>query len=184
MKIVSWPRSRQAMAASTSLPCWRHRRCGHCLPAHAAPGETQIPGFSDRTMAALSVTLSLLGALFLEQLLEGGCKKRSGLRCSGGSPRSGYPRSDDDDPFRVVLPHGGIVLEQMRVGTGKRRWRVEAPSTLMTASLGGVEQRSIGAGRVMMVTCSLDMLSGVVATSTTCLTRLILGPCPEDDDGF
>ena len=99
-------------------------------------GKPQIPGFSDRTMAALSVTLSLLGALFLEQLLEGGCKKRSGLRCSGGSPRSGYPRSDDDDPFRVVLPPGGIVLEQLLVGTGKERWRVEASITSSTASLG------------------------------------------------
>ena len=101
-----------------------------------------------------------------------------------GNPRSGSPGSDDDDSFRVVLPPGGIVLEQLLVGTGKRRWRVEASSTSTTASLGGAAQRSLGAGRVMMVTRRSDMLSGVVATSTTCLTRLILGPCPEDDDGF
>ena len=38
-------------------------------------GKPQIPGFSGRTMAVLSVSLSLLGALFLEQLLDGGRKK-------------------------------------------------------------------------------------------------------------
>ena len=38
-------------------------------------GKRQISSFRGRTMAALSVSLSLLGALFLEQLLDGGRKK-------------------------------------------------------------------------------------------------------------
>ena len=96
MKIVSWPRSRQAMAAPTPLPCWRHRRCGHCLTARAAPGETSDSSLGSDNGGAIGAALSLGQALFLEQLLEEGCKKRSGLRCSGGNPRSGYPRSDDD----------------------------------------------------------------------------------------
>ena len=100
--------------------------------------------------------------------------------CSRGNPRSGSLGSNDDDPFRVVLPPGGIVLEQLLVGTGKERWRVEASNMSSTASLGGTTQRSLGVGRVMMVTRRSDMLSSVV---TTCLTRLIHGSCREDD-GF
>ena len=42
-------------------------------------GKPQISSFRGWTMAALSVSLSLLGALFLEQLLDGGCKKRSSV---------------------------------------------------------------------------------------------------------
>ena len=58
-----------------------------------------------------------------------------------------------------------------------------ASNTSTTASLGGAVQRSLGAGCVMMVVRSLDMLSVVVVASTTCLARLILWFCPEDD-GF
>ena len=93
------------------------------------------------------------------------------LDCSGGNPRSGSPGSDDDGPFRVVLPPGGIVLEQLLDGTGKERWRVEASNTSSTASLGGAAQRSLGAGRVMMMTRRSDMLFGVMATSPAGLAR-------------
>ena len=95
-------------------------------------------------------------------------------QCSGGNPRSGYPGSDDDGSFRVVRPPGGIVLEQLLMGTGWRRWRVMASNTSTTASLGGAVQRSLGDGGVLMVARRLDMLSVVVVASTTCLARFIL----------
>ena len=103
--------------------------------------------------------------------------------CSAGHPRSGIPGSGDGGALGVALPHEGIVLEQLLDGTGKERWCVEASNTSSTVSLGGAAQRSLGAGRVMMMTHRSDMLSGVVATSTTCLTRIILWFFPEDDDG-
>ena len=43
-----------------------------------------------------------------------------------GNPRFGSPGSDDDCPFRVVLPPRGIVLEQLLVRMGKERWSVAA----------------------------------------------------------
>ena len=65
-------------------------------------------------------------------------------------------------------------MEQLLVGTGKKMWRVKASNMSTTASLGGVAQQSLGAGCVMMVARRLDMLSGVLVTSTTCLARLLL----------
>ena len=42
-------------------------------------GKPQISGFPGRTMVAPAVPLSLLRALFLDKLSEGGCKKWCGL---------------------------------------------------------------------------------------------------------
>ena len=39
--------------------------CNCCRPTRAAPGETLDPGIPDRTMAVLSVSLSLIRAWFL-----------------------------------------------------------------------------------------------------------------------
>jgi hypothetical protein len=38
-----------------------------------------------------------------------------------GKPRYGHSGSDDGGAFSVALPHGGIVLEQLLDGGG-RRW--------------------------------------------------------------
>ena len=71
---------KQAMAA----PWRRYHVEGIAVAATVHPlallrGKPQIPDFPGRTMATLSVSLYLLGASFLEQMLDRGCKMWSGV---------------------------------------------------------------------------------------------------------
>ena len=48
------------------------------------------------------------------------------------------------------------------------------------ACLGGMEQRSLGEGRVMMDASRVVALFGAMAASTAGLTRSFVDPCLED----
>lgn len=55
----------------------------------------------------------------------------------------GLSGSDDGDIFDVVLPSGGIVLEQVLTGRAQRRSGVSSPAS-RTADLGSMLQWSLG----------------------------------------
>jgi hypothetical protein len=59
----------------TILPCWRHHLCILHFLTRATLRETLDPGIPDRTMAALSASLSLMGALFWKRRLDGRGKR-------------------------------------------------------------------------------------------------------------
>lgn len=82
---------------------------------------------------------------------------RSG--CFKGNSRSRPTGSDDDGAFGVVLPHGGIVLEQVLAGGDKMRSGVKCTAR-PTADPDGMALRCFGDGRVWMDTCRMMPLSG------------------------
>ena len=51
-----------------------------------------------------------------------------------------------------------------------------ASTASMTAGLVGMEQRGLGDRRVMMDLCRAVVLPGIMAASTTCLTRSLVTP--------
>ena len=91
---------------------------------------------------------------------------------SGENPRFGSTGSNDDGAFGVVLPPGGIVLEQELAGGDKRRSGVTSTAR-PTMDPGGMALRSFGDGRVWMDTCRMVALSGAVVASTTGLARSV-----------
>ena len=114
----------------------------------------------------------------------GSCRWRAPLppggSCSGGNPRSRSPGSDDVGDFGVVLPPGGVVLEQWFTGEANRLSGVTS-TVLKTVGLDGVEQWSLRVGRRLIDARKLVALSGVVVTSTTDGTGKIYAVIlPED----
>jgi hypothetical protein len=91
------------------------------------------------------------------------------LAYTQGNPKSGFPRSDDDDVRRA----GGIIWSTCWLESEVER---HVFFHVKTWSLSGMAQRCLGSRRVLTDERRAGVLSSVVVAPTTCLIMSMLDP--------